>query len=432
MKKIEKILYFCPSKCIELDLFEHIRANEEPVSKLARQLHGYFTYPKLEGPLGPRMKFRGREVLNWNVSDHFGFGCNPEIMASDEEAAKKWGISYPAGNRIMSGQTSMHEKLESELAEITGKEDAIVLNYGYQGFMSIIDALCSRIDVIIYDSLVHACLIDGIRLHMGKHFVYQHNNMESLEKQLIKGEEAVKITKGGILVVTHGVFGTTGEYGKIDEIAKLKKKYEFRLIINDADGFGVEGKNGAGTGELLGVNDDVDIYLGSFSKAFACIGAFVSGPEDIMSFLRYHTRTQIHSKALPIIYVIGILNRLEYLRNNSKLRIDLHKKTNYFRDELTKNGFDTGSSETCMVPIFLNCSIYQALNLVIDLRESYNVFCPVLVYPFVNKDKLLLRFLPTVLHTKEDIDYTVKVMTEIRNNLDAGNYNNSSDYITED
>ena len=415
-----------------MDLFEHIRANEEPVSKLARQLHGYFTYPKLEGPLGPKMKFRGREVLNWNISDHLGFGCNAEILAADEEAAKKWGLSYPVGNRIMSGQTSLHEKLENELAELTGKEDAIVLNYGYQGFMSIIDSLCGRNDVIIYDSLVHACLLDGIRLHMGRHYVFQHNDMDSLEKQLIKGLAAVNETNGGILVITHGVFGTTGEYAKLENIVKLKKKYSFRLLVNDADGFGIEGKNGAGTGEFFGVDKDIDIYLGSFSKAFACVGAFAAGPEDIMTFLRYHTRTQIHSKALPIVYVSGMLTRLEYIKNHPKLRQDLHKKSKYFRNELVKNNFDTGNSDACMIPIYLTCTIYEALNLVIDLRENYNIFCPMLVYPFVTKDKLLLRFLPTVLHTREDIDYTVKAMINVRKTLEDGKYNTTSDYFTED
>jgi glycine C-acetyltransferase len=414
-----------------LDLFERIRSNEEPVSKLAKQLHGYFTYPKLEGPIGPRMKFRGREVLNWNTSDHFGFAENAEIREADLENTKKWGLSYPVGNRIMSGQTSMHEKLEQRLAEMTGKEDAIVLNYGYQGFFSILDALCGRNDVLIYDSQVHACLIDGIRLHMGKHYVFQHNDIDNLEKQLSKAITATEDTKGGVLVVTHGVYGTTGEYAKLDKIVALKKKYPFRFLVNDADGFGIEGKNGAGTGERFGINDEIDIYMGSFSKAFASLGAFASGPEDIISFLRYHVRTQLHSKALPIVYVAGMLKRLDYLVKNPKLRQELHKKVKYFRDELKKNNFDTGDSEACILPIYLPSSIYQALNLIIDLRENYNVFCPILVYPFVSKDNLLLRFLPTILHSKEDIDYTVKVLIEVRNNLVGGKYDVTADFFSE-
>lgn len=416
-----------------MDLFERIRTSEEPASKLAKQLHGYFTYPKLEGTLGPRMKFRGREVLNWNISDHLGLSSNEEIKKTDLESAQKWGIAYPVGNRIMSGETSLHEKLENMLAEFTGKEDAFVLNYGYQGFSSIIDALCGRNDVIVYDSQVHACVVDGIRLHLGKHMVFQHNDMDSLGKQLVKAVSQTEETKGGIMVITHGVFGTVGEYGKLDKIVKLKKKFPFRLMVNDADGFGMEGDTGAGTGEHFGVNKHIDIYLGSFSKAFASLGAFVAGPEDMMTYLKYHTRSQIHSKALPIIYVAGMIKRLEFLQKNTHLINDLHKKVNYFRKALKKNNFDTGASDACVVPIFLPCSIYEALNLVIDLRENYNIFCPILVYPFVLKGQLLLRFLPTVLHTKEDIDFTVKALVAVRKNLTELKYNtDKSDFFGEE
>lgn len=417
---------------MKVDLFERIRTSEEPVSKLACQLHGYFTYPKLEGILGPRMKFRGREVLNWNISDHLGFANNCEIRKADDESTQKWGLSYPVGNRIMSGHTSLHEKLESLLAEFTGKEDAFVLNYGYQGVSSVVDALCSRNDVIVYDSLAHASLVDGIRLHLGKHFVFQHNDMESLEKQLKKAVIQAEETQGGIMVITNGVFGMVGEYAKLDKIVKLKKKFPFRLLVNDADGFGVEGDTGAGTGEHFGVNKHIDIYLGSFSKAFASLGAFVSGPEDIMTFLRYHTRSQIHSKALPMVYVAGMIKRLEYLHDNLKLLKDLRKKVNYLRKELKKNDFDTGASDACVVPIYLPCTTYEALNLVIDLRENYNIFCPILVYPFVLKGQLLLRFLPTVLHTREDIDFTVKALLDVRKNLGEGKYNtDKSDFFGE-
>jgi glycine C-acetyltransferase len=415
-----------------VDIFDRIRTSDEPVSKLARQLHGYFTYPKLEGPLGPRMKFRGKEVLNWNISDYLGFASNEEIRKSDEESVLKWGLSYPVGNRIMSGHTSIHEKLESLLAEFTGKQDAFVLNYGYQGFLSVVDALCSRNDVIVYDAYIHASLVDGIRQHMGKHIVFQHNDIDNLEKQMVKASAAAKETQGGIMVVTHGVFGTDGEYAKLDKIVKLRKKFSFRLLVNDADGFGVEGETGAGTGELYGVNKDIDIYMGSFSKAFASLGAFVAGPEDIMNFLRYHARSQIHSKALPAVYVEGVIKRLTFLQENPKLIGNLHKKSDYFRKRLKKNDFNIGKSEACVVPIFLPCSIYEALNLVIDLRENYNIFCPILVYPFVRKDELLLRFLPTVNHTKEDIDYTVDALKTVRDSLAKGKYaTDRSDFFGE-
>jgi glycine C-acetyltransferase len=409
-----------------VDLFERIRTSEEPVSKLARQLHGYFTFPKLEGTLGPRMKFHGREVLNWNIGDYLSLASNDKIKEADKEAFEKWGLSYPIGNRIMSGHTSIHEKLESILAEFTGKEDAFVLNFGYQGFMSVLDALCNRNDIIVYDEDVHASLVDGIRMHMGKHLVFLHNDMESLEKQLNKAVSLVNTTQGGILVVTHGIFGTTGEYAKLDKIVKLKKKYPFRILLNDADGFGVEGDSGAGTGEYFGVNKDIDIYMGTFSKAFASLGAFVAGPEVIVNYLRYHSRSQIHSKAMPAVYAEGMISRLQYLKENPKIIKELHKLSDYFRKKLKKNDFNIGNSDACIVPLFLHCSIYEALNLVIDLRENYNIFCPILVYPFVRKDELLLRFLPTLSHTKDDIDYTVEALIAVRKNLDEGKYTNEN------
>jgi glycine C-acetyltransferase len=405
-----------------VDLFERICTSEEPTSKLARQLHGYFTYPKLEGPLGPRMKFHGREVLNWNISDYLCFASNEEIQASDRKSVEKWGLSYPVGNRIMSGHTSIHEKLESALAEFTSKEDAFVLNFGYQGFMSVLDALCNRNDVIVYDTDIHASLVDAIRMHMGKHLVYQNNDMDSLEKQLNKAVALSESSQGGIMVVTHGIFGTAGEFAKLDKIVKLKKKYPFRLLVNDADGFGLEGDTGAGSGEHFGVNKDIDIYMGSFSKAFASLGAFVSGPEMIINYLRYHTRSQIHSKAMPAVYAEGVLNRLQFLKEHTKLIKEIHKLAEQFRKKLKKNDFNVGNSNTCIVPLYLPCSIYEALNLVIDLRENYNIFCPILVYPFVRKDVLLLRFLPTIRHTKEDIDYTVDALIAVRKNLDEGKY----------
>lgn len=405
-----------------MDLFERIRTSEEPVSKLARQMHGYFTYPKLEGPLGPRMKFHGREVLNWNISDHLGFASNADIQESDLESVKKWTLSYPVGNRIMSGHTSVHEKLESLLSEFTGKEDSFVLNFGYQGFMSVLDTLCTRNDIIVYDADVHASLVDGIRMHMGRHFVFQHNDIDSLEKQLAKAVSTLNDSQGGILVVTHGIFGTAGEYAKLDKIVKLKKKFPFRLLVNDADGFGVEGETGAGTGEHFGVNKDIDIYMGAFSKAFASLGAFVSGPEVIINYLRYHTRSQIHSKAMPAVYAEGIIKRIQFLKEHPGLIKELHKKSDLLRKKLKKNDFNIGQSNACIVPLILPCTIYEALNLVIDLRENYNIFCPILVYPFVRKDELLLRFLPTVKHTKEDIEYTVDALVAVRKNLTEGKY----------
>lgn len=410
-------------KTFKVDLFDRIRTNEESLSKMARQLHGYFTYPKLEGPLGAHMKFRGKDILNWNVNDYLGFTQNEEIRRIDEELTRKWGLSYPSGNRIMAGHTSIHEKLESMLADFTHKEDAFVLNYGYQGISSVIDALCDRKDIIVYDVQVHASMIDGVRLHRGEHFSYQHNDMDSLEKALQKAESKLeKDPQGGILLLTQGVFSSTGDYGKLDQIVALKERYSFRIFLNDADGFGVQGKNGSGTAEHFGVSSQIDLYLGSFSKAFASQGCFISGPELIMNYLRYRTRTQLHSKTLPLVFTEGIIERLKYLKKNLSLLKKLHSNADYLRNALLEKGFDLGESNTNIIPIYFPCNIYEALNIVIDLRENYNIFCPVLIYPFILKDQLLLRLMPTVYHSMEDMDFTLNAFVDIRENLKAQKY----------
>ena len=315
------------------------------------------------------------------------------------------------------------EKLESMLADFTHKEDAFVLNYGYQGISSVIDALCDRKDIIVYDVQVHASMIDGVRLHRGEHFSYQHNDMDSLEKALQKAESKLeKDPQGGILLLTQGVFSSTGDYGKLDQIVALKERYSFRIFLNDADGFGVQGKNGSGTAEHFGVSSQIDLYLGSFSKAFASQGCFIAGPELIMNYLRYRTRTQLHSKALPLVFTEGIIERLKYLKKNLSLLKKLHTNADYLRNALLEKGFDLGESNTNIIPIYFPCNIYEALNIVIDLRENYNIFCPVLIYPFILKDQLLLRLMPTVYHSMEDMDFTLNAFVDIRENLKAQKY----------
>lgn len=406
-----------------MDLFERICNSEDPTSKMARQLHGYFTYPKLEGPLGAHMRFRGKEIVNWNVNDYLGFSKNPEIRQFDEEMVRKWGLSYPAGNRIMAGNTNIHEELESILADWVEKEDAFLLNYGYQGFSSIVDALCDRNDIIVYDSQIHASMIDGIRLHRGDRISYQHNDIDHLEHQLKKTESSIlKNGKGSILLLTQGIFSATGEYGKLNDILALKKKFHFRLLVNDADGFGVVGKTGAGTGEHFKINKEIDLYMGAFSKAFASQGAFVAGPRCIINYLKYHTRTQLHSKALPIVYAAGMIKRIQYLHQHPSLLKELEDKSKYMRQELLRRGFDLGQSDTFIIPIYVHCSIYEALNLVIDLREHYNLFCPVMIYPYIQKNQLLLRLMPTIHHSKEDIDFCVNAFVDIIHNLTQQKY----------
>jgi glycine C-acetyltransferase len=394
--------------------------------------HGYFLFPKLEGELAPRMKFRGQEVLNWSLNNYLGLGNHPEVRKADADAAAEWGLAYPMGARMMSGQTKQHEELERQLAEFVGKEAAYLLNYGYQGMTSIIDALLTRNDVVVYDSESHACILDGMRMHIGKRYVFPHNDIESLEKQLDRATRLVEKTCGGILVITEGVFGMAGDLGALDKIVALKKKYEFRLLVDDAHGFGTMGKTGAGAGEHFGVQDEIDIYFSTFAKSMAAIGAFVACETDIRDVLMYNMRSQVFAKSLPMPLVIGALKRLELLRNHPEIKDNLWKIVNALQDGLRKNGFNLGVTESPVTPVFLQGGITEATNVIADLRENYKVFCSMVIYPVVPKDVIMLRIIPTAVHTLEDVEYTIKAFTEVAKKLRDGVYpKDHPDVITE-
>ncbi len=386
------------------------------------EAHGYFAFPKLEGEIDPRMKFRGKEVLNWSLNNYIGLANHPEVRKADAEAAKDYGMAYPMGARMMSGQTSKHEELENNLADFVNKEDAFLLNYGYQGMLSIIDALVNRNDVIVYDSESHACILDGLRLHMGKRYVFPHNNIENLEKQLQRATKLAEKNCGGILVITEGVFGMAGDLGKLDEIVKLKEKYEFRLLVDDAHGFGTMGKTGAGTGEHFGIQDQIDVYFGTFAKAMAGIGAFVASDEYIVNYLRYNMRSQTFAKSLPMPMVIGALKRLELLKNEPGLREQLWKVVNALQKGLRDAGFNLGVTESPVTPVYLSGSVPEGTNITMDLRENYNLFCSIVAYPVIPKGELLLRLIPTASHTLEDVDYTIKAFKEVHKKLKNGDY----------
>jgi len=379
-------------------------------------------FPKLEGEIGPRMKFRGKEVLNWSLNNYLGLANHPEVRESDAKAAEDYGMAYPMGARIMSGQTSKHEELEHQLAEFVDKPDAFLLNFGYQGMISIIDALVSRRDVIVYDAESHACILDGVRLHSGKRFVYQHNDMESLDKQLAHATMVCEKTGGGILVITEGVFGMAGDLGKLDEIVARKEKFNFRLLVDDAHGFGTMGKTGAGTGEYFGVQDQIDLYFATFAKAMAGIGAFIACEEEICNYLRYNMRSQTFAKSLPMPMVIGAMKRLELIRNCPELRENLWTVVNHLQKGLKEQGFDIGSTNSPVTPVYMNGGLAEATNVVMDLRENYNLFCSMVVYPVIPKGQILLRIIPTSVHTIEDVEYTIKAFTEVQKNLDDGKY----------
>lgn len=404
------------------DLFDKIEANPGPLGKYANESHGYFTFPKLEGEISNRMTFRGKEVLQWSINNYLGLANLPEVRKTDAKAAKKWGLAYPMGARMMSGNTKQHEKLEKELAEFVSKQDSILLNFGYQGCMSAIDALVDRNDVIVYDSECHACILDGVRLHQGKRYVYPHNDMERFEKQLIHATKLAEEQNGAILVITEGVFGMSGNQGKIKEIAALKSKYNFRLFVDDAHGIGIMGETGAGIGEAQGVQDEIDIYFGTFAKAFASIGAFIAGDENIVNYLRYNMRSQIFAKSLPMPIVIGARKRLKLMQSMPELRDKLWTVAHALQNGLKNAGFNIGTTNTQVTPVVLQGGIGEATNLTLDLRENHNLFCSIVVYPVIPKGMIILRLIPTAMHTLEDVEYTIEIFKKAKNKLETGAY----------
>ena len=404
------------------DLFERIQNNKGPLGKWASQAEGYYVFPKLEGELGPRMKFHGKDILNWSLNDYLGLANHPEVRKADADAAVQYGAAYPMGARMMSGHTKYHEQLENELAAFVMKESAYLLNFGYQGMVSIIDALVTKNDIIVYDVDSHACIIDGVRLHMGKRFTYKHNDLESMEKNLQRATKMATETGGGILFITEGVFGMRGQQGKLKEIVAMKEKYNFRLLVDDAHGFGTLGKTGAGAGEEQGCQDGIDVYFSTFAKSMANIGAFVAADKDIIDYLKYNLRSQMFAKALPMIQTIGSLKRLELLRNSSEIKDKLWVNVNALQNGLKERGFNIGDTNTCITPVYLEGSIPEAMVMVNDLRENYGIFLSIVVYPVIPKGIILLRMIPTASHTLEDIAETLAALAAIREKLVNGTY----------
>ena len=408
-----------------MDLFEKLLQDRGPLGKHSSVAHGYFAFPKLEGEIGPLMKFRGKEMLNWSLNNYIGLANHPEVRKADADSAAQYGLASPMGARMMSGNTNFHEQLESELSDFVEKEDTILLNYGYQGIMSAIDAMLDRNDVVVYDSEAHACIIDGLRLNLGKRFVYPHNDIDNLEKQLQRATKWVERTGGAILVITEGVFGMAGDLGKLDKIVALKEKFSFRLMVDDAHGFGTMGKTGAGTGEHFGVQKEIDLYFSTFAKSMASIGAFISSNEQVIEFLRYNTRSQIFAKALPMPLVIGALKRLEILRTEPQLREQLWTVVKALQSGLKEKGFNIGKTESPVTPVLLNGSTEEASQMIMDMRENYGIFCSVVVYPVVPKGIMILRLIPTAVHTLAHVDQTIKAFEEVAQKLKKGTYSNT-------
>lgn len=405
-----------------MDIFERIRKNRGPLGQYAKQAEGYFAFPKLEGEISNRMMFRGKEVIVWSVNNYIGLCNHPEVRLTDTICTKKWGMGAPMGARMMSGNTDIHEDFEKKISTFMQKKDSILLNFGYQGMVSSIDALVERQDVIVYDSESHACILDGVRLHAGKRFVFQHNNISGLEKQLQRAQKITEKSNGGILVITEGVFGMSGDLGKLPEIINLKKKYNFRLFVDDAHGFGTMGKNGIGSGEHLNCQEGIDILFCTFAKSMASIGAFISSTSDVIEFLKYNMRSQVFAKSLPIPIVIGAIKRLELLITKPELREKLWDIANALQNGLKSAGFNIGNTKSPVTPIYLNGGISEGLNLSMDLRENYDIFCSVVTYPVVEKGTILLRLIPTAMHNLDDVRITIDAFKSVKHKLDKGEY----------
>tara|TARA_B100000927_G_scaffold60137_1_gene46710 strand:- start:4888 stop:6141 length:1254 start_codon:yes stop_codon:yes gene_type:complete len=412
------------------DLFDRIHQNKGPLGKWASQAEGYFVFPKLEGPISNRMKFKGKEVITWSVNDYLGLANLPEIRKIDAEAASEFGSAYPMGARMMSGHTELHEKLENELADFVDKESAYLLNFGYQGILSTVDTLVNKDDVIVYDVDAHACIVDGVRLHIGKRFTYKHNDVESLEKNLQRATRVAEQTGGGILVISEGVFGMRGEQGKLKEIVTLKDKYKFRFLVDDAHGFGTLGENGKGAGNEQGIQDKIDVYFATFAKSMASTGAFVAADKEIIEYLKYNMRSQMFAKSLQMQLVKGALKRLDLLKTRPELKSKLWENVNALQNGLIERGFDIGTTQSCVTPVYLKGSIPEAMALVKDLRENYGIFCSIVVYPVIPKGLILLRLIPTATHSLEDVDITLKAFSGIRDKLENGTYKRLSELVS--
>ena len=401
------------------DIFERLIKNYGPIGQHRERAHGYFAFPKLEGEIGSKMKFRGQEMIVWSLNNYLGLANHPEVRKADADASAQYGLALPMGARMMSGNSDLHEQLERELAEFVHKEDSILMNYGYQGIMSAIDAICGRHDVVVYDAECHACIIDALRMIPGHRFVFKHNDVEDCEKQLLRAQALVdKQQSGGVLVITEGVFGMAGDQGRLKEIAALKKKVPFRLLVDDAHGFGTLGKTGAGAGEEQGCQDEIDLYFSTFAKSMASIGAFMAGPRTIIDYIRYNIRSQIFAKSLPMPYVVGNLKRLELLRSKPELKDNLWKNALALQNGLKAKGFDIGKTDSVVTPVYMKGGVEEATAMVMDIRENYKIFCSIVVYPVIPKGHIIYRLIPTAVHTQEEIDLTLKAFSETKAKLD--------------
>lgn len=396
-----------------MDLFDKLQDRPGPLGEFTSDGYGYYTFPKLEGPLGPVMKFNGKDVVVWSINDYLGVGGKKEVLEYDAKVTKKYGLSAPMGARLMTGNSTKHEELEKELADFAHKPSALLLNYGYQGIMSVIHALVDRNDFLIYDELSHACIVDGKQLAMADKSVFKHNDIKSFEKQLKRAHRRSK-SDSSVLVVTEGAFGMTGDLGILKEMIALKEKYPFRLLVDDAHGLGTMGEDGSGTGTHLGCQEGIDIYFGTFAKAFALIGAFVATDERVVEFLKANVRSQIFAKSVPMPIVESARKRLELIRKHPEWREQLWKNTRKLRQGLKDIGYHVMPAECPVTPVLTQGSTDLCQLIMRKLREEHGVFVSGVTYPVVPKGTVLIRLIPTAAHTDEHIQKTLEGFEAIK------------------
>lgn len=401
-----------------MDLFDKLENRPSPLGPFTSAGYGYYTFPKLEGPLGPEMKFNGKDMVVWSINDYLGVGSNEKIKQIDAEATAKYSLSAPMGARLMTGNSDEHEALEKELAAFVHKEDAQLLNFGYQGIMSVIHALVDRNDYLIYDELSHACIVDGKQLAMADKSVFKHNDIESFKKQLYRAA-AKKKDNSSILVVTEGVFGMTGDLGILPEIIKLKEEVPFRLLVDDAHGFGTLGHDGSGTGTQLECQDGIDVYFGTFAKAVALVGAFVASEPRVIQFLKANVRSQIFAKSLPMPIVATARERLKMIRQHPEWREKLWSNTLKLREGLIKIGYNVLPSESPVTPVLTQGSTDLCQDIMRIMREEHGIFVSGVAYPVVPKGVVLIRLIPTAAHNDEHIEKTLTAFEAIKGFVEA-------------
>lgn len=391
----------------------------EKLEKKGSVLQKYINYRgrlhhlELKGKVSNRMIFDNKEYIIWCLNDYLGLMHHPESIEAAAQATTQYGPSYPHSVRLTIGHSSAHDYLEQQLNTLMGYEDSMLVNLGYQGFMSIIDALTDRHDTIIYDQKCHACLIDGVRLHNGRKFAFKHNDINHLETQLQRARKTHNSKEGMIIVVVDGLYSMHGELAKLDEIVRLKKLYNFALFVDDSHAFGVFGKHGKGSPEHYGIEKEVDVYVSTFTKSFGNLGGFVSAKKPIIDFLRFATRSQIFSRSMPLPMVLSVSKNIEIFQREPERRERLWKNTNQFQEGLREMAINIGPSESPIVPIHINGNHQEGLKVFFDLREM-GIFSYIVAYPVVEKNTCLIRMVCTHNHTTIDIEQTLHAFKELK------------------